>query len=170
MSHNSSAKSEGKLQRSKKAPAKRAKNVSPAAAGEPVNPLESLIGYQFRQVSNTLMAELARGMESLGLKTSEASVLTVIGANPRISQSEIGRILSIKRANLVPLTAGLERRGVIVREGLDGRSHGLCLTAKGKVLCAKARALMDAHDRQIIDRLPRVTPKRVLDILGALRS
>lgn len=168
MQNNSIERSEDKLRRSKVIRTKSTKMSSFVSTSETINPLDSLIGYQFRLVSNILMAELARNLETLDLKTSEASVLSVIGAHPRVSQSEIGRILSIKRANLAPLTAGLEQRNLIYREELDGRSHGLCLSAKGKALCSKARAIMDAQDREIIDRLPRVTAKKMLAILKAL--
>ena len=40
--------------------------------------------------------------------------LLVIEANPSITESEIGRLLTIKRANMAPLAALLTSRGLVL--------------------------------------------------------
>jgi DNA-binding MarR family transcriptional regulator len=86
------------------------------------------------------------------MRVIEASVLLVIQANPDITQSEIGRTLGIQRANMVPLTTQLERRGLIARGPLVGRAQALRLTRKGETLASKCRAGVDAHEARFRQR------------------
>ena len=118
-----------------------------------VSPFEELIGYQLRRASGAMSSELARSLDTLGLRTGEAAVLLLIGERPHITQSEIGRELSIKRANMAPLAAGLERRGLIRRARVDGRSHGLSLTEEGLRTAESVRAIMYAMDERFLARL-----------------
>src|SRR5579875_568020 len=85
------------------------------AIGATDNPLSSLLGYQLRRASAAAMDELSRELATLGLRVSEASVLMLVGANPRMRSSEVGRELGIQRANMTPLVSGLEQRGLLQR-------------------------------------------------------
>ena len=80
-----------------------------------IDPLKDYPGYALRRASAASMARLAQRLEPLGLRPAEATVLMVIGANPGITQSEVGRLLEIASANMAPLTSRLGRRGLIVR-------------------------------------------------------
>lgn len=100
------------------------------------------------------MAILVRDLEACGLKPVEASVLLLIDANPGVTQSEIGRVLGIQRANMAPMVASFDGRGLLRRKRLDGRSHGLEITSEGRVMAAKARAAMHAHDAMLLAAIP----------------
>jgi DNA-binding MarR family transcriptional regulator len=115
-------------------------------AAAPVNPLEMHLGYRLRRASSTAMGDLARRLAQLDLKPTEASVLVLVDANPRISQSRIGQMLGIQRANMAPLVAGLTARGLILREAIDGKSQGLRLTEPGRALTARVLAQMEANE------------------------
>lgn len=115
----------------------------------PTNPLDRLIGYQIRRASVAMMARLVRDLSELGLTPTEASVLLLVEANPGITQSEVGRVLNVKRANMAPLTAALDRRSLVQRRPVDGRSHGLELTPSGAALAAEALRSMETHDASI---------------------
>ena len=67
----------------------------------------------------------------------------VIESNPNISQSEIGRMLDIAGANMAPLVGRLEKRELLERRPVDGRSHGLQLTAAGRALNLRAKQTMN---------------------------
>lgn len=120
---------------------------------KPENPFAGHLGYLLRRASNAIIGELAQRLDMVGLKVSEASILLLIERNPRITQSELGRVLGIKRANMVPLSAGLESRGLVTRAPVDGRSHGLVLTAAGQAAFAEANRIMLEQERLILDRL-----------------
>lgn len=117
------------------------------------NPFAGHLGYLLRRASNAIIGELAHRLDAVGLKVSEASILLLIECNPQITQSDLGRILGIKRANMVPLAAGLEERKLVTREPVDGRSQGLALTPVGLKMCVQAREVMEEQERLIVGRL-----------------
>jgi DNA-binding MarR family transcriptional regulator len=110
------------------------------------NPLETLLSHQLRRASNASTERLNARLKGAGLKPSEASVLIVLEANPYSAQSDIGRSLGIQSANMPPLIAGLERRGLICRAAVDRRSHSLSLTPAGAVLHKQALGIIREHD------------------------
>jgi len=110
--------------------------------------LESLLGYQLRRASSVLMASLAERLAELGLRTTEASVLVVLEAEPLLTQADIGRRLAIKRANMAPLIAGLSARGLVQRTQGEGPARPLKLSKSGIALAAEARRQMEDHDAE----------------------
>lgn len=135
-----------------------------------VDPLEDLPGYALRRASAAVMAKLAARLAALHLRPSEASVLLVIQANPGITQSEIGRLLDIARANMAPLTARLAARDLIVRESAGGRSHGLTLSDIGRRRARKAQRIVAELESELMDRVPLAQRAAFLRTLKALFS
>ena len=113
------------------------------------NPLEGLLGYQIRRASGAVLASLGKSFAEIGLTVAEGSIVVLIEANPGVTQSEIGRLLSIKRANMAPLTAGLTAKGLLQRAPADGRSHRLLLTPEGKTLAAETRRRVAEHEASL---------------------
>jgi DNA-binding MarR family transcriptional regulator len=132
------------------------------------DPLLELPGYVLRRASAASLAELNELLAPLGLRHAGAALLLLIDASPGITQSRAGRILDIERANMAPFVARLERRGWLKRKRVDGRSHGLMLTPEGRSALAKARAIVDAHETALLQRVPRKLRGAVLPILTAL--
>lgn len=118
------------------------------------DPLLQYPGYVLRRASSAAMAELAARIVVLGLRTSEATILQIVAENPGISQSALGRMLDIQRANMTPIAARLEARGLMRRLPSDGRSLGLELTSEGKQLAEKAQAVVDAFETELTNRIP----------------
>lgn len=118
------------------------------------NPLLALPGFALRRAASAMMAEFALRIEPLGLRVADVSALLVIGANPGLTASQLGRALDIQRANMVPLVARLEDAGLIVRSPLDGKSHSLALTDAGEARLAEARAVIDRFETWLVERVP----------------
>ncbi len=133
-----------------------------------IDPVKDLPGYALRRVSAALMARLAARLAGLDLRPAEATVLLVIGANPGVTQSEIGRLLDIASANMAPLAARLADRELIVREAVDGRSQGLKLTESGRRIAHKARAIMEDLEAGLLKRIPQADRAAFLRVLVAL--
>lgn len=114
------------------------------------------------------MAEFAKRLEAIGLRTVEATILQVVADNPGISQSAIGRMLDIKRANMTPIAARLEARGLVERLPSDGRSLGLKLTDQGAALSDQAHRVIDAFEAEVVARIPEAHRAHVLPALQAL--
>ncbi|QGP81094.1 MarR family winged helix-turn-helix transcriptional regulator [Sphingobium sp. CAP-1] len=116
------------------------------------DPVASHLGYMLRRASAVVMAGLGAGLAGIGLRPVEGTILTLVGANPGCIQSDLGRMLGIKRANMVPLIAGLAGKGLLTKSPVDGRSLALFLTATGEAARAQVDAIMAAHEARF-DRL-----------------
>lgn len=138
----------------------------PSADDRPVNPLDALLGYQLRRASAAILADFARTLDDLSLRPTEASILILIGRNPGITQSELGRVLGIKRANMAPLAALLSDRALIDRTRPDGRSQGLRLTAAGEAVADDIRQRIVAHEARF---LPELTPSDRAALVALVR-
>ena len=131
------------------------------------DPLPSFPGYALRRAANATAAELAGRLAELELRQSDASVLILIGENPGVTASAIGRSLDIQRANMVPLLKRLEDAGLIDRVPIDGKSRGLELTQAGRERTAAARALVETFEAELIAR---VAPEHRPHLLPALEA
>ena len=116
--------------------------------GRLIDPVASHLGYLARRASAAMMANLGNALAPLGLRPVEATILLLIAANPGCSQSDAGRLLGIKRANMVPLMAGLLARGLVRKSAGDGRTYALSLTTAGEEACAAARQAMEHLERR----------------------
>lgn len=119
-----------------------------------IDPLKDFPGYALRRASGANMLKLAKRMQTLELRPAEASVLMVISANPGITQSKIGELLNIARANMTPLTTQLSKRKLVVRAKVDGRSHGLSLSEVGRELADRVRHSLLDHEGKLMAKIP----------------
>lgn len=133
-----------------------------------LDPLSSLPGYVLSRAAAASLAELNRGLAKIGLRHSDVSLLILVKANPRLTQSDAGKLLDIQRANMVPLVSRLLELSLISKEPVDGRSQGLLLTSKGKKLLKEAQAIVDHHEVQLQLSIPERLRPHLLPILHAL--
>jgi len=133
------------------------------------SPLDSLLGYCLRRASMAMMADLMGALTPLGLSAGEASFLILVGANPGCRQSDVGRTLEIKRANMTPLVARMKARGLVTDAPIDGRSRSLTLTEAGVALRDKALARIGIADRKVRQTLA-VDEKALLASLRSIAS
>jgi DNA-binding MarR family transcriptional regulator len=131
------------------------------------DPLGSLLGYQLRRASNALLATLAEALAAHELSIVEASVLLVIAENDGLTQSEIGRLLDIHRANMVPIAAKLARLGYTTGEQ-RGRQQVLRASAEGRRAAQRVRAIMHRHESVHFGALAPGERARLLAWLRAL--
>jgi len=125
-----------------------------AAAASLVEPLSSLPGYLLRRAANAMMAELAIRLAALDLRISEATVLLLLDGRTDLTSANIGKILDIQRANMVPLLARLEGAGLIRREPLDRKSLAILLTDEGRSCRAQVDAITQQFENDLLARIP----------------
>ncbi len=118
------------------------------------DPLQDLPGYSLRRAAAAMMAELSARLEPLGLRFADVSALLLVEANPAITASQLGRMLDIQRANMVPLVARLEAADLLLRQPIDGKSHGLRLTEVGRAKLNEAQTLIDTFETELLGRVP----------------
>jgi len=113
------------------------------------DPVATHLGYLLRRASAAVMAALGARLAQIGLRPVEGTILILVGANAGCIQSDVGRMLGIKRANMVPLIAALANRGLLDKSPVDGRSLALSLTAAGEAARAQVAAIMAAQEAQV---------------------
>ncbi|CDO34076.1 MULTISPECIES: MarR family winged helix-turn-helix transcriptional regulator [Novosphingobium] len=123
-------------------------------ADDVTDPLEIRPGYQLKRAAAAAMSDLNDRLSVLDLRQVDASVMLMIQAEPNVIASHIGRVLDIKSANMVPLLRRLEERGLIEKVPLDGKSHGLHLTAAGETIMIEANAILDRFETDLMERIP----------------
>ena len=133
-----------------------------------LDPLYHLPGYALRRAANAMMAELAKRLAPLDLKISDAAVLLLVADRPAMTSSEIGKILEIQRANMVPLLARLEAACLIERQPLDRKSQAIVLTVPGQERLAQARSITTQFEDDLIARIPARHRAHFLPALHAL--
>lgn len=132
--------------------------------------LNRKLGYALSRASATMIARLNTQLQPLGLRTVDASILVLIADNPGLSQSDLCRMLDIASANMVPLMARLNQRGLVERHKADGRSYGLMLSNAGAALAAAAEAEMARHDQWLADLIDPVEREVIERFLTRIRS
>lgn len=132
------------------------------------DPLSQLPGYVLRRASIATMGRLHDHLAAHDLRATEASLIMLIGDRKSITQSEAGRVLGIKRANMAPLTAKLEARSLLTRTQMDGRSQGLVLTKAGLAILLQVRSAVARHEKETIARVPEELRRYVIPILTAI--
>lgn len=132
------------------------------------NPFLNYPGYLLRRAANSRLAQLGTCLEPLGVRVTEASILTLIGRNQDISQAEIGRLLSIQRANLNPLMRSLRDRGFVEASQGPGRTQHLRLTEHGRELAMQIQREFEAQEDRIFAAVPEHLRAELVPMLRAL--
>ncbi len=115
--------------------------------------LSNRFGYQFRRASDAMMSDLRNRLDAEKVNPTQASILLIVADNAGITQSDVCRILGIKRANMVPLIAKLESLKFIERHPLDGRSYALTVTPLGEAVLEKVKSHIEEHEASYLSRL-----------------
>jgi DNA-binding MarR family transcriptional regulator len=136
--------------------AKRQKAASAAAttASPRLGPLADFIGFHLRLAQEASFQAFARRVRDLELRPGRFAALALIGWNPGISQTALGRASGRDKSSLTPALDDLERRGLVNRRRStrDRRSYTLSLTPKGEKLLDELMDEAIAHDRRL-DRI-----------------
>jgi DNA-binding MarR family transcriptional regulator len=130
--------------------------------------LASLPGYALRRAANAMMADLATRLARLDVRIAEASVLLLVASRRDMTSSEIGRILDIQRANMVPLLGRLEAAGLIERLPINRKSQAIVLTAAGLARLSEVQALTAKFEADLLDRIPAEHRDHLVPALNAL--
>lgn len=129
--------------------------------------LEELLGYSLRRAQVAMFLAFHAATRGQEITPPRFTALVVIGANPGINQSVLGRVLGIARSGAMALANWFEARGWVERRRSpgDGRAWGLHLTRRGEALVARVRRVVLAEDRR---RSSVLTPRERRDLLRLL--
>ena len=130
------------------------------------------LGYLIRRAQIWVFQDFIRTLASVDIRPAQYSVLTVINANPGLTQMALSKALGIERARLVHLLNALESRKFVERRlsKSDHRSHALHLTAKGRSTLVAIKALAREHEQRLAERVGRKNHRVLLRLLACFAS
>jgi DNA-binding MarR family transcriptional regulator len=110
-------------------------------------PLPGYLGYQIRQAQAAIFRDLAAATAALNVTPGEYGLLSLVDANPGISQINLAQVYGLDKSTLSLAVTRLHKRGLVrrTRSADDGRYYGLWLTPSGSRLLAGARAHVEAQ-------------------------
>lgn len=130
--------------------------------------------------SGFLMVRLAMGfkaravaeLEEAGYSQYHYSVLAILGAQVRKTQSLIAESLGLDPSQLVGILDGLEERGLIERQRdpEDRRRHLVTLTAKGRTQLVRLRGRIDRLEDELFTPLDAKSRKTFHELLLRLTA
>jgi DNA-binding MarR family transcriptional regulator len=132
------------------------------------DPLVKLPGYALRRAANAMMHELSDRLAIAKLRVSEASVILLIHGKDDVTASEIGRILDIKRANMVPLLNRLESDGLVERIPINRKSFAIILSEHGNNIHSQVEAITASFETDLLDRIDVTHREHFMPALHAL--
>jgi DNA-binding MarR family transcriptional regulator len=124
-------------------------------AGLAYGPLVDWIGFNLRMAQEATFLAFARESRSVaGTRPGRFAMLTLINANPGISQTALSRAAGRDKSTLTPVLNDLVRRGWIRRQRNreDRRTYLLTLTPTGKRKLRQLTACARRHERHL-DRI-----------------
>ncbi|BCG95711.1 MarR family winged helix-turn-helix transcriptional regulator [Mesorhizobium sp. 131-2-1] len=130
--------------------------------------LDAQIGYNLRRASALALNDFAVEMAEASLRPVTYAMLALIDERPGIRAAELCRLLGMKSANMAPLLAELEERGLIERDdhAEDRRVQELSLTEAARDAMPAWRRQVRRHEDRFLHRL---TSKERATLLRLLR-
>jgi DNA-binding MarR family transcriptional regulator len=134
--------------------------------------LRQLAGYHLRRASSAFAADFARALAGTGMRQVLLGIMSVIDANPGISQGLAGNALGIQRANMVALINDLVDRGLVDRQvsKQDRRAFELSVTPAGKTLLSKCLAKIEVHEARMLADLDAGERETLFDLLSRIEA
>jgi len=132
--------------------------------------LDELLGYALRRAQVGMFLAFHAATRGLNITPPRFTALVIVGANPGIGQSALGRVLGIARSGAMMLTDWMEERGLAERRRRpnDARAWGVHLTARGEKLVASMKLRVSAQDRKRAGVLDARERRELLRLLNKL--
>ena len=129
--------------------------------------LAGYVGYQVRQAQAAVFRDFASITADTGLTPGEFSLLSMVAANPGISQTSLARIHQLDKSTLSNSVNDLDRRGLVrrSRSPTDQRLNALHLTPAGETALDRAGDGVARQERAMEAVLEPGERERLLDML-----
>ncbi|WP_031251664.1 MarR family winged helix-turn-helix transcriptional regulator [Mesorhizobium sp. LSHC412B00] len=138
----------------------------------PEDRLDAQIGYNLRRASTLALNDFTAEMADASLRPVTYGMLALIDERPGISAAELCRRLGMKSANMAPLLAELEERGLVERDdhAQDRRVQVLALTKAAKAAMPAWRLKVRNHEDRFLQRLTKKDRATLLRLLRLIWS
>jgi DNA-binding MarR family transcriptional regulator len=134
--------------------------------------LPSYVGYQVRRAQARIFSEFEAALEDSDFTPGSFGVLTLIRANPGITQVALAAAFGVDKSTMSPVIFRLEQRGLVRREILasDRRCHALYFHAAGEAQFLAAREKIRGFEASIAARLTKPEQKELARLLAKLQG
>ncbi|HJU31750.1 MAG TPA: MarR family transcriptional regulator [Hyphomicrobiaceae bacterium] len=157
---------------------KRSRRAPPRTQEEKAAPpvdfdeLPSYVGYQVRRAQATIFADFEAALAGADLTPGSFGVLTLIRANPGITQVALAAAFGVDKSTLSPVIVRLEARGLVRREvsPRDRRRHALYLAAGAEPRYLAARERVRAFETGVASRLTKPEQRTLARLLAKLQG
>jgi DNA-binding MarR family transcriptional regulator len=107
--------------------------------------LHSLVGYNCKRAYLRIKPMFDKRMAKYELRPVDFTVLSLLKANPNLSQKRLSAAVHVSPPNLATLLDRLAARGLLERQRnpIDKRLQMLVLTGEGMRLCGKAEKTVE---------------------------
>lgn len=139
-----------------------------AGAKLDLDELPDLVGFHLRLAHVAMYRDFATALSDLDLTQKQCATLTLIGANPAVSQVDLAATLGTDRATMMAMVDRLEQRGLLLRRRSvgDRRRQELNLTPEGEAMLVRAKRAIAQHERRFTQRF---TADELKGLMSALR-
>ncbi len=122
----------------------------PPTTGISLGMLDDIIGYRLRRAQVVVYHSYVRTVGSMDIRPSQFAAMTIIGANPGLSQTTLAATMGIDRSGAVILIDALEAKELAQRipSPVDRRTYAIMLTAAGQTTLDELKRLVADHDRR----------------------
>jgi DNA-binding MarR family transcriptional regulator len=128
--------------------------------------LPTLLGYQLRLAQIAVFKDFAASARDFDVSPGRFGMLVLIEANPGVTQTRLADAVNLDRSTLVAVLDQLEERGLVERRrGADRRTNGLWLTRRGRLLVARMKERIRAHEERLAARLSEAERRTLLVLL-----
>lgn len=133
--------------------------------------LESFVGYNLRRAAARQRERFRSIFDRYEIRPVQLTVLALIRDSTPLRQSELGKSLEMKRANVVTILDELIQRGLVGRELADNdrRSYVLYLTPSGKRLTNKLLSLHEKLEQDLARSFGQKELSKLVELLRAFR-
>jgi DNA-binding MarR family transcriptional regulator len=134
--------------------------------------LPSYVGYQVRRTQAKIFAEFETALANAELTPGSFGVLTLIRANPGITQVALAAAFGVDKSTMSPVIVRLEKRGLIRREVLtsDRRRQALYFETAAEPQYLVAREKVRAFEAGVAARLSSAEQKELARLLAKLQG
>ena len=109
-------------------------------------------------------------MGGVQITPGQFGVITLIAANPGLTQSALARAVGIERSTMVTVIDVLESRGLVERRPspVDRRSYALVISAEGSDMLEQLKPMVLEHEKRVTANLDSEERSQLLRILSKL--
>ena len=134
--------------------------------------LPTYVGYQVRRTQARIFSEFEATLKDFEFTPGSFGVLTLIRANPGITQVTLAAAFGIDKSTMSPVIFRLEKRGLIRREVLvsDRRCHSLYFDDSGEETFLSAREKIRAFEEKVAARLSKLEQHELARLLAKLQG